>query len=73
MRRKNNMSLLKSGDKVIAIDRSGQSLEYIFMGIELADLEDGVGCSYIKLRSMNMGGTIGVEAAWFAERTILKV
>lgn len=68
---KKNQKQLRSGEKFIAIDKKGRVYHYIFIGIDISDLEEGTGCQYIILKNLDMNSYANVEAAWFSEREII--
>ncbi len=69
----NRKNLLKTGAQFKAKDTLGRTYRYEVVGIDLNDLLVGVGCSYIVLKDLDSGHQMGVEAAWFSNRTITEI
>lgn len=63
---------LSSGDVFTAMDRCGNQYTYRFLGLDLSDLEDGLGCRYIRLYNVDNDTETCVEALWFTQRLIRK-
>lgn len=58
-------TILTTGATFTAKTKLGAVTQYEFVGIDLADLADGIGCHYIVLRNLTDNTITRVEAAWF--------
>lgn len=58
-------SILATGAVFTAKTKLGTVIQYEFVGIDLADLADGIGCHYVVLRNLADNTITRVEAAWF--------
>lgn len=66
-----DVNVLKTGTEFTAIDKLGSKYRYRFVGVDLHDLAEGVGCRYLVLRNLDTDSNTCVEAQWFTEREIV--
>lgn len=63
--------VLHTGMEFTATDKLNHIYRYRFEGLDLSDLEGGVGCRYLVLRNLDTDTYTCVEAQWFTERQIV--
>lgn len=71
MARSFDIGLLTTGTEFTATDKLDRVYRYRFVGVDLNDLAEGVGCRYLVLRNLDTGNDTCVEAQWFSERKIV--
>lgn len=58
-------NVLRTGVRFVAKTILGGEQEYAFVGFDLDDVIDGIGCRYIVLQNLTDMTYVYVEAAWF--------
>lgn len=58
-------NVLQTGMCFVAKTKLADNTKYAFIGLDLDDVADGIGCQYIVLQNLTDRTFVRVEAAWF--------